>query len=157
MEGVTDLINNPEKQEAYAKANQEYVDKLAEEQSIEEQYNQNFSASLQVLEKVQSEQGLSDDQIDAAYDLIIGIANDVVLGKISEETVLMALKAVNHDADVEAATHEGVIAGRNYKAEENLRKPKKGDGTPNLQGSNNAPSSQQKRRKNMFDLANEAN
>lgn len=157
LEGVTDLINNPEKQEAYAKANQEYVDKLAEEQSIEEEYNQNFSASLQVLEKVQSEQGLSDEQIDAAYDLIIGIANDAVLGKISEETVLMALKAVNHDADVEAATHEGVIAGRNYKAEENLRKPKKGDGTPNLQGSNNAPSSQKKRRKTMFDLANEAN
>ena len=158
MDGVTDLINIPEKQEAYAKANQEYVDKLAEEQTIEEEYEKNFSESLQMLEKVQAEQGLSDDEIDAAYELIVRIANDAVLGKFSEETVLMALKAVNHDADVEAAQNEGLIAGKNYKVEEKLRKPNRGDGTPNLQGSNNMPSGQQKKRKkSMFDLAMEAN
>ena len=134
------------------------VDKLAEEQTIEEEYEKNFSESLQMLEKVQAEQGLSDDEIDAAYELIVRIANDAVLGKFSEETVLMALKAVNHDADVEAAQNEGLIAGKNYKVEEKLRKPNRGDGTPNLQGSNNMPSGQQKKRKkSMFDLAMEAN
>ncbi|EJX03106.1 hypothetical protein EVA_08797 [gut metagenome] len=158
VDGVTELINDPEKQEAYAKANQDYVDRLAEEQTIKKEYDKNFSESLQTLEKVQQEQGLDDDTIDAAYELIGRISNDATLGKISEETVLMALKAVKHDADVETASREGLIAGKNYKAEENLRKPKKGDGTPYLQGSNNAPTQgQRKRRKNMFELANEAN
>jgi hypothetical protein len=65
------------------------------------------------------------------------------------------LKAVNHDADVENARTEGTVAGRNAKIDEKLRKQQGGDGTPNLAGSNNAPT-----RKNtsssIFNLADEA-
>lgn len=155
IDGITDLLNDPGKQEVYAEANKEYVEKLAREKELEEEYKTNLQASLELLEKIQKEKGLSDEQIDAAYDLINQIANDAVLGKLSEQTVDMALKAINHDADVESAASEGVIAGKNTKIEEKLRKPNKGDGTPNLQGSNNAPSKQQKRRKSIFDWAQE--
>lgn len=156
VDGVTDLINDPSKQEAYAAANLEYVDRLAKEKAIEAEYAKNFDESLDLLEKLQQERGLTDEQIDAAYELIIRIANDAVLGKFTEETVDMALKAVNHDTDVDAAAQEGMIAGKNAKVKEELRKPKQGDGTPSLQGSNQV-SSQPRRKKNMFDLANEAN
>lgn len=153
IDGITDLLNDPEKQEAYAEANQDYVEGLAKEKTLEEEYEKNLGESLALLEKIQAERGLTDEQVDAAYELVVRIANDAVLGKISEETVDMALKAVNHDADVQDATNEGMVAGKNAKVEEQLRKPKKGDGTPNLQGSNNVPGSGGGRKKNIFDWA----
>lgn len=156
IDGITDLLNDPSKQEVYAEANKEYVEKLAREKELEEEYKTNLQASLEQLEKVQKERGLSDEQIDAAYDLINQIANDAVLGKLSEQTIDMALKAVNHDSDVQNANNEGMIAGKNTRAEEKLRKPKKGDGVPNLQGSNNAPSNKQAHKKSIFDWALEA-
>ncbi len=156
IDGITDLLNDPSKQDVYAEANKQYVETLAREKELEEEYKTNLQSSLELLEKIQQERGLTDDQIDAAYDLINQIANDAVLGKLSEQTVDMALKAINHDSDVQNATSEGLIAGKNTKIEEKLRKPNKGDGTPNLQGSNNAPSKQQKRRKSIFDWAQEA-
>lgn len=156
IDGITDLLNDPSKQEAYAEANKEYVERLARENELEEEYKSNLQNSLELLEKIQKEQKLSDDQIDAAYDLINQITNDAVLGKITEQTIDMALKAVNHDLDVQNANKEGMIAGKNVKAEEKLRKPKKGDGTPNLQGSNNPPSNNQKYKKTIFDWAQEA-
>lgn len=155
IDGVTDLINDPSKQEAYAEENKKYVERLAKNKELDEQYEQNFAKSLDVLSDIQQKQGLTDEQIDAAYDLIIKIANDAVLGIISEETVNMALKAVNHDNDVQTAGEEGRIAGKNEKAEEKLRKPQRGDGTPTLNGSNNAPT-RKNRQQSIFSLAEEA-
>ena len=83
------------------------------------------------------------------------IANEAILGKFTEETINMALNAVNHDADVQNARTEGTVAGRNAKIDERLRKPKTGDGQPTLAGSNNAPSRKISGR-SMFDLADEA-
>lgn len=67
----------------------------------------------------------------------------------------MALKAINHDADIAAASQEGEIRGKNAKAEAQLRKPKRGDGTPALAGANNAPAPQ-KRKGSIFDVADGA-
>ena len=148
-DGVTDLMNNPEKQEAYAQANQEYVDRLAEEKRLEEEYNANFAESMSTLERLQQERGLSDETIDAAYDLIQQIASDALVGKFSAETVDMALKAMSHDADVDNAHSEGVIAGRNANIEEKLRRPQQGDGMPASGGANAAIPT--KKRKGIFD------
>jgi hypothetical protein len=64
------------------------------------------------------------------------ISSDGVLGKFSPESIKMALKAMNHDADVAQAAHEGEVKGRNIKIEEKLRTKKKGDGTAPLDGKN---------------------
>jgi len=155
IDGVTDLINDPSKQEKYAEENRKYVERLAKSKKLDEEYEKNLASSLETLSKIQEENGLSDDEIDAAYDLVIKMANDTVVGKISEEAVMMALKAVNHDKDVSAANEEGVVAGKNAKIEERLRKPRRGDGTPNLGGANNTPTRNDspKRKQNIFDIA----
>lgn len=155
IDGVTDLINDPNKQEAYAEENKKYVERLAKNKKLDEQYEENLAKSLDLLADVQQKQGLSDETIDAAYDLINKIANDAVLGIVSPETFEMALKAVNHDADVQNASEESLIAGRNERAEEKLRKPKHGDGTAALNGSNNAPTRKNKQQ-SIFGLAEEA-
>lgn len=155
IDGVTDLMNDPSKQEAYAEANKKYVERLAKEKSLEEEYQKNFAESMSLLEQIQQERQLGDETIDAAMDLIMRITNEAILGKFTAETIDMALNAVNHDADVQNARAEGTVAGRNAKIDEKLRKPTTGDGQPNLAGSNNAPTRKSSQR-SMFDLADEA-
>lgn len=155
IDGVTDLINDPSKQEAYAEANKKYVERLAKEKSLEEEYQKNFAESMSLLEQIQQERQLGDETVDAAMDLVMKIANEAILGKFTAETIDMALKAVTHDADIANAGAEGELRGKNAKIEEHLRKPQGGDGTPNLQGNNNAPTRKTAKR-SMFDLADEA-
>ena len=156
IDGVTDLMNDPGKQAAYAEANKKYVERLAKEKSLEDEYERNFAESMNLLEQIQQERGLGDETIDAAMELVIRIANEAILGKFTAGTIDMALNAVNHDADVQNARTEGTVAGRNAKIDEKLRKPKTGDGTPNLAGSNNAPTRQGKKAMNIFDYADAA-
>lgn len=155
IDGVTDLINDPAKQAEYAEANKKYVERLAKEKSLEEEYQKNFSESMDLLEKMQQERGLGDETVDAAMDLIMRITNEAIVGKFTEETINMALNAVTHDADMSNARAEGIVAGRNAKIDEKLRKPQGGDNMPNLAGSNNAPTRKNQSR-SMFDLADEA-
>lgn len=155
IDGVTDLMNDPSKQEAYAEANKKYVERIAKEKSLEEEYKKNLAESMQLLEQIQTERQLSDETVDAAMDLVMKMANEAILGKFTQETIDMALKAVNHDADMENARTEGTVAGRNAKIEEKLRKQNKGDGVPMLAGSNNAPTRKNANR-SLFDVAGDA-
>lgn len=129
-----EALEDPEKQEALAAANKEYAERIAKEGEFEEQYQQNITETLATLEQMQQEDGLSDDDIDNAMEFLIGIMKDGLLGKFSKESIQMALKAINHDGDVEQADREGEVRGRNSKIEEKLRKGNRNDGTANLAG-----------------------
>lgn len=155
IDGITELLNDPSKREKYAEANKKYLQRVAKEKELEEEYQNNLAESLGLLERIQQERGLGDETMDAAYNLINRISHEAIIGKFTEDTVDMALKAVTHDASMENARSEGIAAGRNEKIEEKLRKPKAGDGTPNLAGSNNAPS-RKTSEGSMFDLARDA-
>lgn len=156
MDGITDIFENPKYKEELAKAQEEHVKRLAKETDLEKEYDTNITASLKMFQDAQTELGLSNEQIDKAVDLLMGIANDAIVGKFSRESLDMALKAINHDADMESAREEGVVAGRNTKIEEKLRKPNKSsDGVPMLGGTNNAPA-RKASRDSIFELASEA-
>ena len=92
-----------------------------------------------MIEEKQAKEGLSDEQVDKALELLISISRDGIVGKFSTESIDMALKAINHDADVATAEEEAKIRGKNEKVEETLRKKSKGDGMPNLDGKNRNP------------------
>ncbi len=133
---IKDALDDPERQEQIAAANKEFVERVAKEKELEETYQQNLQSSLQRLDELQQQHGLSDEQVDQAMEFLLGIIKDGVVGKFSAESIQMALKAINHDADVSAANQEGLVQGKNTKIEEKLRKPKSGDGTAPLAGSN---------------------
>ena len=156
IDGITDLMNDPAKQEAYAEANKEYVERLAKEKDLEQQYEANFAESMKMLEQMQAERGLGDETIDAAMDLIMRMVNEAIVGKFTPETVEMALKAVNHDSDMDNARSEGELAGRNQQVEEKLRKARGGDGMPDLGGRNNTPRREPDGGGSLFDLARSA-
>lgn len=152
---IKERIDDPEWQEQLAAANKEYVERVAKEKEYEEMYNKNLDESKAMLAEMQKENGLSDEQVDEAFNLLLGIIRDGVLGKFSRETMDMAMKAINHDADVETAAYEGEVRGRNTKIDEKLRKQKQGDGLAQLDGKNNGVQ-QQRKRQSIFDLARSA-
>lgn len=145
-------LEDPEKQEALAAANKEYAERIAKEQEYESQYQQNIAETSATIERMQQEQGLTDDDVDGAMTFLIGIMKDGLLGKFSEESIHMALKAIKHDADVAQADIEGEVRGRNTRIEEKLRKQNRGDGTASLGGRNSAPRAS-RTEENIFDLA----
>lgn len=133
---IKDAIDDPEKLEKIAEANKEHVERIAKEKELEEIYQQNLKESLTTLEQMQQEKGMSDEQLDAAMGFLLDIVRNGIIGKFTPESIEMALKTINHDADVENANQEGVVQGKNTKVEERLRKPKNGDGTAPLGGAN---------------------
>lgn len=152
---ISEAINDPERQEQIAEANKEFVERVAKNKQLEEEYNANLSESLSLLERLQKERGLSDDEIDKAMDLLLQIINEGILGKFTMGTIDMALKALNHDSDVAVASEEAEIRGRNAKIEEKLRRSQTGDGMPVI-GGRNGSSEAPRKQKSVFDLANEA-
>ena len=127
-------MNDPKNQEELAKTSKEFADKIAKEAEYGRQYQQNIEETKATIAKVQEEEGRSDDEVDKAMEFLAGIMTDGILGKFSEESIKAAFKAIDHDKDVEMASQEGEVRGRNAKIEERLRKPMKGDGMANLNG-----------------------
>lgn len=155
IDGVKEMLDDPAKMEEFSKSNKEYVDRMAKQKGLEEEWEKNMKTTLSMLEQKQQELSLTYEQIDQAADLIKEITNDAVIGIIKPETIDMVLKAINHDADIAAASEEGEIRGKNAKAEVKLRKPKRGDGTPTLAGANNAPAPS-RQKGSIFDIADGA-
>lgn len=155
IDGVKEMLDDPAKMEEFSKSNKEYVDRMAKQKGLEEEWEKNMKTTLAMLEQKQQKLGLTDEQIDQAADLIKEITNDAVIGIIKPETIDIVLKAINHDADIAAASEEGEIRGKNAKAEAKLRKPNRGDGTPTLAGANNAPAPS-RLKGSIFDIADGA-
>ena len=75
IDGITDLMNDPSKQEAYAEANKKYVEHLAKQKSLEEEYENNMrNVTLPMLEKMKQERGISDETLDAAWEYLHHVA-----------------------------------------------------------------------------------
>lgn len=153
---IKDVLDDPEMQDKIAEANKDYLERVANSKKLDEEYEKNMDTTLETLRQFRAERGMSDEQIDKLVELLLGIVRDGVMGKFSTETLDMASKALNYDADVAAAGEEGEIAGRNAKVVEKLRKSKKGDGTAPIGGKNGQGAAPTRKEQSMFDLASEA-
>lgn len=151
---IKEAIDDPERQEEMAAANKEFVERVAKEKELEETYQKNIAESLAMVGEVQKREGLSDETVDAAMELLMTIVKDGVVGKFTEQSLQMAMKAMSHDEDVANAGHEGEVRGKNAKIKETLRKREKGDGMAQLNGKNG--SAQPQRRRSIFDVARDA-
>lgn len=142
---MLEAANDPSRLEEFAEANKDYLERVAENDRLEQEYKQNLADSLKYLETWQSESGLSDDEVDKVMGLLVGIVRDGIMGKFSPESIAMAVKAINHDADVDDASQEGEVRGRNSKIDERLRRRSQGDGTAPLDGKNRGGSASARR------------
>lgn len=132
---IKEILDDPDKIEEIAKANKEYVDRVAQEKDLEDQYEKNLEESLTLLEQVQKDRNLSDDDMEKVIAQLRDDANDVLMGRFTQDAIDRVLKALNYDQDVEAAGYEGEVRGKNKKIDEKLRKRNQGDGLARIQGS----------------------
>lgn len=131
---IKDRLEDPEWQEQLASANKDFVERVAKEKELEEQYDANLDITKENLRQFQEQHGLSDEQVDEVFGVLAGIVGDGLVGKFSLDSMELAMKAINHDTDVEEAGAEGEVRGKNAKIDERLRSRKKGDGVSALNG-----------------------
>lgn len=153
---IREALDNPDNLDKLAEANRERLERLSSESKYEEEYKRNIEASDNFIGEVQTELGLTDEQVDEVITFIHQIVSDGIRGIFKRETIEMALKALNYDQAIATAQHEGEVAGRNAKISEKLRKTQKGDGLPQLGGASNASTqAQPQARRTVFEIARE--
>jgi hypothetical protein len=133
---IKERLEDPDWQAQLAEANKDYVERVAREKELEEQYNANLDATKENLRQFQEQNGLSDEQLDEVFSVLASIVADGLMGKFSVESMELAKKAINHDVDVEEAGAEGEVRGKNARIDEKLRTRKRGDGVTALSGKN---------------------
>ena len=134
---LRELLDDPTKQEQFAKAQKEYLNKVANNAQLEEQYKNNIEQSLTNLEQFQKENNLTEEDTDKVLEYLLNTAADVIVGKFSNDNFMFALKAINYDNDIENAEYEGEVRGKNTKIKEQLKRKSKNDGVGTLAGRNN--------------------
>lgn len=85
------------------------------EEKAQAEYEANWNASLEALEKWGNDKGLSQDQKVAVMLKLINVAGNALCGNYSPEDFEMANDAINYSADVASAHDAGVVEGRNAK------------------------------------------
>lgn len=153
----TDMVqrlDDPDIAEQVSDANKQYLERIQKSKELDEEYTKNIAQTISDIDKLQSEEGISDDEIDEVWEFLKGVVEDGIVGKFSIDTIRMAMKAINHDNDVDIANREGEVRGRNQKITEKLRNREKSDGLGNIEGSNTAV--QKKKPQNIFEMARDA-
>lgn len=117
-------------------ASKEWTERVTQEDKYEEEYHKNIDETNAILDEMEEKGELTPEDTSEAISFLAAIVRDGIVGKFSRESILMALKAIRHDSDVEQADREGEVRGKNTKIEEKLRKQNKNDGTANLAGKN---------------------
>ncbi len=152
-----DMLDDPDFVQKLGEEHKAEIERIARSKKLDEEYEANMEQTLETLRKFQTDNGMTDEQVDDVVNALLGIVRDGVMGKFAPETLQMMMKAINHDADVANAGEEGNIAGRNAKITEQLRKSNKGDGIAPLNGKNGSnPVPKQGKAMSVFDLAKEA-
>lgn len=129
-----EALDDPDMQEKFAKARQEYLARQMKEKELEEQAQTNLAASLDNLEKVQQQGGYTDEQANEVFERFAQIVDDAILSKVAPETWQVMFKAMNYDKDLSTAAMEGEVRGRNAKIDANKRKMTLPEGVPPMLG-----------------------
>lgn len=130
-EGYAKYILQRERQ-----AEQQRSQKEQEEQSQKEQkerYKRHMQDSEREIEAFKQANKIDDSGIDAISEFLTGVVKELAEGKISQQVLNMAYKAMNYEKDLAGAKEKGEVEGRN-KATTDYRRQRAGDGLPKLPG-----------------------
>ncbi len=128
---LQDILSSEDKPAKIAEVMKQKLEKLAKEKEYEEEYKKNMEETLSMFADRQKA-GLNDEDKEKAVQWLVEMAQNVVMGKFTPEMLDMAQKALGYDADMQQASEEGEIRGRNAQIANKLKKADKGDGMPAL-------------------------
>lgn len=146
-------LEDPEKLDALAKASKKYYERITKSQELEDEYQKNFPETVARFDKAVSDGKITDDKVDDVFEWIRQIIDDGIKGIISDETIDLAIKALNYDSAVAEAEENGEVRGRNTKIKEKLKKKEAGDGLANLDGKNGGTGGGQNERRDLGALS----
>lgn len=150
---IKDAMEDPEMQEQIAKASEEYFKQLTKAKELNEAHDKNWPETMQRFSDLAEQGKIAEDDIDDIFEFVRKIVDDGIVGIISEETIMLAQKALKHDLDVRDAEHAGEVRGRNTKITEKLRSGRKNDGTAPLDGKNGIANGGQRMRRDLGPLS----
>lgn len=116
-----DALASEEGKQKFLDAQARWLERVNRNKTADDEAQENFQKSIEVLNAFQQEHNLTDEQAIAVFDKIHQIGADMVRGIYSAESFLLALNAINHDRDVATAKAEGELAGKNAKIKEKMR------------------------------------
>ena len=129
-----DALEDPDKAEELAEAHKKYLEKVAKTKESEEISAANAQQSADALNALQSEYNLTDEEVLDIFKTASQYALDATTNLYTKDFLVAILRAKNYDKDVESATMEGEVRGRNARIEEHLKKQKPANVPPTLTG-----------------------
>ena len=145
---IRDILDDPD-----SEASKEYAKQVADGKARDAEEAANIEETKQIIAAWQEKNGLTDEEGNAVLDFLQGVLEDGLVGKVSEDSLDMGLKAIRHDEDVAEAADAALVQGKNTRVKEELRKRKETDGVSALDGTPNTP--KQQRPKSILQLARE--
>ena len=106
-----------EGREAYKGQIEDWRKRKADNDALEAEAPKNWEESLGKLKSWGDAKGLSAQQQTDVMVRLLSIVFNGMENKYNEDDFNLAWNAINHDADVAAARHEGEVAGKNARAE----------------------------------------
>jgi len=106
----------------YADALKKFQENQLEGEKLEERRAAALQRSMENLQALQDETGISDDECQQLWEQFWGdIVAKALEGEVAKETFAAMRRAANYDADVAAAREQGGMQARNEKMQNKVR------------------------------------
>lgn len=125
-----DALDNPERAKEVTDAYNKYLENVAKDKELKEESQNNLQTTVAILDELQQENGLTDEQTLELFNKATDYVSSAITNLYSKEFLTAILKSMNYDKDVEEASMEGELRGRNDKIEEKLRRQEIPSGMP---------------------------
>ena len=146
VDGLREILDDPERLEDIAEANQKYLERVADEDKFKEEYASNNQISLANDAKAVEDGIMTEEELKKAHESLKRKLNDFLMGKWTTEDLLAELKSIKYDEDVKDAEKKGEIRGRNQKIVERRGMREKGDGIRAIGNSSSVARKQEERK-----------
>ena len=146
VDGLREILDDPERLEDIAEANQKYLERVADEDKFKEEYASNNQISLANDAKAVEDGIMTEEELKKAHESLKRKLNDFLMGKWTTQDLLAELKSIKYDEDVKDAEKKGEIRGRNQKIVERRGMREKGDGIPAIGNSSSVARKQEERK-----------
>ena len=149
---ISELLSDPDYSKKISEAAKKFNDSQAQGEASRKEYEANVTKTLEELLRIQEETGWDNEKCYNLASKVYDIIDQGTKGLITAETFHMVMNGMNYEADVRNARDEGMVAGKNSKISEQLKKEKAPEGMPPSIGTaKGQPSQPQQKKKSYWD------
>lgn len=115
------MQSDPEYAEKLADAQSKAMKRKVRQKELEDEQAKNVQPSIEMVNRVSEELGLSEEEKKDAFANMYRIMNDLIVNKVDEDLFRMVVAGMHSDQDREQAREEGYAEGVAKKVDEKLR------------------------------------